>query len=75
MYAIVIGASSESIHAIKTAQAKGLKVLAFDVDSGEHEVSMRYVPNGLMLGSVLSATSIIIFFIMLFVSYKKTSKS
>ena len=33
MYAIVIGASSESIHAIKTAQAKGLKVLAFDVDS------------------------------------------
>ena len=30
LYAIVIGASSESIHAIKVAKKKGLKVLAFD---------------------------------------------
>ena len=34
MYALVIGASSESVYAINRARSYGMKVLAFDGDKG-----------------------------------------
>lgn len=47
-------------------------LLAVKVSAGEHEISMKYIPEGLRSGAVLSATALVI--IICFVIHKKRRK-
>lgn len=47
MYALVIGADSETVHAIKTARRQGMKVLAFD--GNKDAVGLRYADESFIV--------------------------
>lgn len=48
-------------------------LIAIKVDSGEHEIILRYTPNGMNAGIILTAIGIIMFIVIVII-YKKKLK-
>ncbi len=49
-------------------------LLSFDVSPGKHEIDMRYVPNGVIAGIILSITALIAVVIASLVTYRSGRK-
>jgi uncharacterized membrane protein YfhO len=49
-------------------QTFGGSLIALDLDAGEYDISMKYVPQGLLAGAAVSLISIVLF--VLFIKIK-----